>query len=164
MAEQNISDDRPVVLMHRIRGFDLSVNSWLPQFRLLDPFGPSFSSPEAQAQAQSVRVLLCVGPSPLTSETLDRYPSVECVVCSSAGIDHIDLAACRRLGITVTNASDAFSEDAADYAVGLLIDVLRCVSASDRYVRSGSWLVKGEYPLGSKVISVFSFHSLLAAK
>lgn len=44
-----------------------------------------------------------------------------------------------------------FSEDVADMAVGLLIDVLRKVSAADRYVRKGLWAAKGDYPLGSKV-------------
>ncbi|KAF9602822.1 hypothetical protein IFM89_031682 [Coptis chinensis] len=41
--------------------------------------------------------------------------------------------------------------DAADFAVGLLLDVLRRISASNRYVRSGLWPLKGEYPLGLKV-------------
>lgn len=44
-----------------------------------------------------------------------------------------------------------FSDDVADMAVGLLIDVLRKVSAADRYVRKGLWAAKGDYPLGSKV-------------
>lgn len=70
---------------------------------------------------------------------------------TSAGYDHFDLAECRRRGIRVTGAGDSFSEDAADFAVGLLIDVLRRVSVANRFVRAGSWPVKGEFPLGSKV-------------
>ncbi|KAL3738694.1 hypothetical protein ACJRO7_020124 [Eucalyptus globulus] len=46
---------------------------------------------------------------------------------------------------------DAYSEDVADLAVGLLIDVLRKVSASDRYVRRGLWSSGAEFALGSKV-------------
>ncbi|KAI3812981.1 hypothetical protein L1987_17694 [Smallanthus sonchifolius] len=65
-------------------------------------------------------------------------------------IRRLDLAECRRRNIRVTSAGSAFSEDGADYAVGLLMDVLRGVSAADRYVRGGLWPVKGHYPLGNK--------------
>jgi hydroxypyruvate reductase 2 len=35
--------------------------------------------------------------------------------------------------------------------VGMVIDVMRRVSAAERYVRRGLWPVQGDYPLGSKV-------------
>ncbi|GMQ05196.1 hypothetical protein CsSME_00050319 [Camellia sinensis var. sinensis] len=157
-AQSSGPDNLPLVLIHRIPPFELSFKSWLPtRFRLLDPLDPSFSSPQTQSLVSSVRLLLCLGPSPLTSDILDRFPSVQCVVGSSAGLDHVDLATCCRRGITVTNAGDAFSADAADFAVALLIDVLRRVSAGDRFIRAGSWPAKGQYPLGSKVIFVLYF-------
>lgn len=90
---------------------------------------------------------------------------------SSAGVDHIDLVECRRRGIKVTSAGDAFSEDVADYAVGLLIDVLRRVSAADRYVRAGLWPARGEFSLGSKlggkrvgIVGLGSIGSLVAKR
>lgn len=70
---------------------------------------------------------------------------------SSVGVNHIDVAECCRRGIKVTNAGDAFTEDVADYAIGLLIDVLRRLSSADRFVRDRMWPVKGEYPLASKL-------------
>ncbi|KAK1677198.1 hypothetical protein QYE76_038046 [Lolium multiflorum] len=70
---------------------------------------------------------------------------------SAAGLDHVDLAECARRGVLVAGAGEVFSTDVADHAVGLLIDVLRNVSAADRYVRRGLWPVQGDYPpLGSK--------------
>ncbi|KAM7531214.1 hypothetical protein LguiB_034624 [Lonicera macranthoides] len=141
------NDNLPLVLVHRLPQFSTTFNHWLqPHFRILEPSDPSFST-----RSKTVRALFCVGPTPVNSETLDQFPSVECVVGSSAGIDHIDLAECNRRRVMVANAGDAFSEDVADYAVGLLIDVLRRVSAADRFVRGGLWAVNGEYPLGSKV-------------
>ncbi|KAH1075072.1 hypothetical protein J1N35_027400 [Gossypium stocksii] len=41
-------------------------------------------------------------------------------------------------GIAVTTAGQVFTEDVADFAFGLLLDVLGRMLASDRYVRSGS--------------------------
>lgn len=119
------------------------------RFQFLNPnasAGPSFSS-----LAGTVRILLCVGNTKVNSETLDKFPSLECVVGSSTGLDHIDLAECRRRGIRVANAGDAFADDVADYAVGLLIDTLRRISAADRFVRAGSWALKGQFPLSYRV-------------
>lgn len=72
---------------------------------------------------------------------------------SSVGVDHIDLQLCRRRGIAITDVGVAFSEDVADLAVGLLIDVLRGFSASNRYVRDGLWAKTGDYLFGFKVSS-----------
>lgn len=65
------------------------------------------------------------------------------VVTTSAGLNQIDIPECRRRGIKIANAGYVYSADVADMAVGLLIDVLRKVSASDRYVSKGFGLLKG---------------------
>ncbi|XP_022759527.1 glyoxylate/hydroxypyruvate reductase HPR3-like [Durio zibethinus] len=101
--------------------------------------------------AGSVRAVLCSGASPITPDIIRLLPSLQLVVTASAGINHIDLNECRRLGIAVTNAAGVFSDDGADAAVGLLINVLRRISAADRYVRHGLWPAKGDYLLGSKL-------------
>ncbi|EEE58157.1 hypothetical protein OsJ_09075 [Oryza sativa Japonica Group] len=52
----------------------------------------------------------------------------------------------------VANAGGVYSTDVADYAVGLLFDVLGHVSVGDRYVRRGLWPERGDFvPLGSKI-------------
>jgi glyoxylate/hydroxypyruvate reductase len=104
---------------------------------------------EAAAQA---RVVLLQGLKKVTAELLDRLPALELVAATSVGLDHVDLDACRRRGIAVTNAGGAFSADSADYAVGLVIAVLRRVAATDAYVRRGRWAADGDYPLTTKVV------------
>ena len=79
---------------------------------------------------------------------LDAVPSLRCVVTISAGLNHVDLPECARRGVALANAAGIYSADVADYAVGLLIDVLRGVSAGDRFLRrrcGGDFLL----PLGS---------------
>ncbi|XVF51596.1 hypothetical protein PTKIN_Ptkin04bG0196900 [Pterospermum kingtungense] len=121
-------------------------------FHLLDPLDASEPAHSfISRHAPSVLALLCVGNTPVSSETLSLLPSLKLVVASSAGMDHIDLQECRRRGISVTTAGHIFSEDVADFAVGLLIDVLRRLSAGDKYVRSALWVAKGPYPLGLKL-------------
>ncbi|EEF51059.1 glyoxylate/hydroxypyruvate reductase HPR3 [Ricinus communis] len=138
----------PLVLLHRPPSFTLPLKDRLSaHFQLLDPV----LAQEPANSLNSVRALVCVGYAPITSETLSVLPSLELIVASSAGLDHIDLKECRGRGITITNASVAFAEDVADQAVALLIDVLRRISAADRFVRSGLWPMKGDYPLGFKL-------------
>lgn len=145
------SPTRPFLLLHRLPGFNLSFLPLLQtRYTVLDPLADP-PEPLFTAHSKSARVMICLGPTPVTSEDLDKYPAVECIVGSSAGVNHFDLAACRRRGIRVTNAGDTFSDDAADYAVGLMIDVLRRISSADCFIRSGDWPVKKEYPLGCKV-------------
>lgn len=49
----------------------------------------------------------------------------------------------------VANTAKIFTEDVADIAVGLLIDLLRKISAGDKFVRAGLWST--QFPLGYKV-------------
>ncbi|KAG9149272.1 hypothetical protein Leryth_003246 [Lithospermum erythrorhizon] len=137
----------PLVLLHNTKNFTVPFQSHLQaRFHLIDP--NTQPDPSLQPISTSIRVILCVGPSPLPSTTLNLYPSLELVVGAGVGVDHIDLHECRRRNIRVANAGDAFSDDTADYAVGLLIDVLRGVSLADRFVRAGSWASDKEFPLG----------------
>ncbi|KAK9046009.1 hypothetical protein V6N11_051912 [Hibiscus sabdariffa] len=145
-----------MVLLHRLPSINLPPNpSFRDQlrshFHILDPH----ESPEPydsflSRHAYSISAILPVGPTQISSELLERLPVLELIVATSAGLEHIDLLACRSRGIVVTNASFGFAEDVADCAVGLLIDVLRRISAAYRVVRGRMWHVKKEYPLGFK--------------
>ncbi|XP_059651504.1 glyoxylate/hydroxypyruvate reductase HPR3-like [Cornus florida] len=101
--------------------------------------------------ASSVQAILCSGRTPIHADVLSLLPSLGVIVTTSAGLNHIDLPECHRRGITIANTGTLYSADVADIAVGLLIDVLRKITAGDRYVRGGLWPIKGDYPLGSKL-------------
>ncbi|KAL9396830.1 hypothetical protein Peur_011083 [Populus x canadensis] len=96
--------------------------------------------------SHSIKAILSSGGAPVNADILAPAASRGC-----AGLNQIDIPECRRRGIKIANAGYVYSADVADMAVGLLIDVLRKVSASDRYVRQGLWAAKGNYPLGSKL-------------
>ncbi|KAM6601259.1 hypothetical protein CsatA_020868 [Cannabis sativa] len=111
------------------------------------PFDQFLASPPVR----SATAILCAGGIQISADLLSQLPSVRLVVTASAGVNHIDVPECRRRGIAVTNAGDSLTEDVADMAVGLLIDVLRKMSAADRYVRGGSWVAHGNFPLAHKL-------------
>ncbi|KAK3194939.1 hypothetical protein Dsin_026249 [Dipteronia sinensis] len=84
------------------------------------------------SNSQSIQAILCSGANLVTLEILRLLPSLRLVVTASAGVNHINLPECRLRVIAVTNSGKVFSDDCADAAVGLLIDVWRKVSAADR--------------------------------
>ncbi|CAK7347968.1 unnamed protein product [Dovyalis caffra] len=102
-------------------------------------------------QAQSVQAILAHGTCLITSNTIKLLPSLGLIVTTSSGLNQIDLQECRRRGVSVAYAGSLFSEDLADIAVGLLIDVLRKISAGNRYVTQGLWANKGDFPFASKL-------------
>ena len=62
------------------------------------------------------------------------------------GVDHIDLTAARKKGITVTNTPGVLTEDTADVAMALMLAVPRRIAEGDKVARSGTW--KGWSPTG----------------
>ncbi|KAJ8900250.1 hypothetical protein K2173_024890 [Erythroxylum novogranatense] len=99
----------------------------------------------------SVQAILCTSDSPVTADLLRLLPEVRAVVTTSVGVDQVDLSECRRRGIKVANAGSVYSANVADLAVGLLIDVMRKISAGNRYVKQGLCSTNGDYPLGCKL-------------
>lgn len=68
-------------------------------------------------------------------------------VCNFAvGTDNIDLAACKKRGVMVTNTPDAVTEGTADMAWTLLLAAARGLIAADRFARSVEYGARG--PLG----------------
>ncbi|KAL5718395.1 hypothetical protein ACHQM5_011301 [Ranunculus cassubicifolius] len=147
------SEGLPVVLLLRTFPFISShTDIFSNKFRPLDPSHSSLPLLEfLTTQASSIRVLICTANRPLTAEILNCLPSLELVITPSTGVNHIDLDFCKTRGVVVANAGDIYTEDVADFAVGLLLSVLRRVSEAVRYVRKGFWLSEGDFPLGSKI-------------
>jgi lactate dehydrogenase-like 2-hydroxyacid dehydrogenase len=56
-----------------------------------------------------------------------------------AGVDHIDLDACRDAGLIVTNTPGVLTDDTADIAMLLMLTCLRRGGEGERLVRAGAW-------------------------
>ena len=84
------------------------------------------------------------------SELMAELPNLRAVVNFGVGYDTTDVAQAKARGIAVSNTPDVLNDCVADTAVGLYLDVLRRFTASDRYVRRGDWLAKGNFPLAVK--------------
>ncbi|CAN1177876.1 Hydroxyphenylpyruvate reductase, partial [Linum perenne] len=103
-----------------------------------------------QQHKQPIRAVASDGGTGLLPELMVALPKLEIVSSFSVEMDRIDLVKCKEKGIRVTNTPDVLTDDVADLVIGLILSVLRNLSASDRYVRNGLW-AKGDFKLGTKV-------------
>jgi glyoxylate reductase len=73
------------------------------------------------------------------NEIIDAAPRLRVVSNLAAGYDNIDVEACNRRRILVTNTPDVLTEATADLAFTLLLAAGRRIAEGDRYVRGGRW-------------------------
>jgi glyoxylate reductase len=78
-------------------------------------------------------------------EVLDAAAGVKGVANYAVGFNNIDVDACTRRGIPVSNTPDVLTDTTADLAWALMFSVARRIVEGDRYVRDGKF--KGWGPL-----------------
>jgi glyoxylate reductase len=76
------------------------------------------------------------------SETIDEAllaarPGLRVVSNVAVGYNNVDVAACTRRGVVVTNTPDVLTETTADFAWTLLMATARRLAEADRYTREG---------------------------
>lgn len=81
---------------------------------------------------------------------IDALPALKVISSFGVGTERLDLDAAKARSIAVGYTPGVLDDCVADLAFGLLIDVARGISASDRYVRRGGWS-RGAYPLQTRV-------------
>ncbi|KIC46701.1 2-hydroxyacid dehydrogenase [Ruegeria sp. ANG-S4] len=78
-------------------------------------------------------------------------PQLEVISVYGVGFDAVDLDACRARGIRVTNTPDVLTQDVADLGVAMMLCQSRGMIGAEGWVRDGSWVSKGLYPLKRRV-------------
>lgn len=104
-----------------------------------------------QQHGGNIRGIATRGELGASAELIDRLPKLEVVSVYGVGYDAVNLEACRARGIRVTNTPDVLTNDVADLGVAMMLVQSRGMSGAERWVKDGSWSVKGLYPLKRKV-------------
>lgn len=97
------------------------------------------SKEELQGIIDKYDALLVSPLNKVDGETIERASNLKVISTHSAGYDHIDVEAATRKGVYVTKVSGILSEAVAEFAVGLIIALLRKIAYSDRFIREGKW-------------------------
>lgn len=82
---------------------------------------------------------------------IDTCPNLKIIAVYGVGYDAVDLAICRERGIRLTNTPDVLTSDVADLGVAMMLTQSRGMIGASEWVRDGSWVAKGLYPLQRRV-------------
>ena len=95
----------------------------------------------------------------VTAELLAHGPHLRYVARAGAGVDNIDEAALTAAGVTLLNAPEGNRDAVGEYALGLLLALLRNIARADQEVRQGQWrreANRGE-EIGGKTIGLLGY-------
>lgn len=81
--------------------------------------------------------------SKITKETLENFSQVKCIVTMSTGVDHIDLAECKKRGILVSNVPRYGEVTVAEHTFALILAVSRKLIDSIERVKNGTFSPEG---------------------
>jgi glyoxylate reductase len=131
--------DRPKILVtHRL--FEA------PRARLAEHFDVEYWSDSDRPQRAEVlrRVadregLICLLTEKIDDELLAAAPRLRSVANVAVGFDNIDVEACTRRNVAVSNTPGVLDETTADFAWTLLMAIARRLIEGDALARSGEW-------------------------
>lgn len=92
-----------------------------------------------QDKGSDYTVLVTTGTDGVSAALIAGLPNLQAICSLGVGYDAMDLDAIRARDIVLSNTPDVLNDCVADLAIGLLIDAVRGLSASDRHVRRGDW-------------------------
>ncbi|NLD34881.1 MAG: phosphoglycerate dehydrogenase [Clostridiales bacterium] len=91
----------------------------------------------------------------ITAEVVERMPDTLKVISRyGAGVDRVDLAACKRRGITVTNTPGANATAVCELAFGLMLAAARNIPALHAAVEKGEWPRSDGMELAGKTLGI----------
>jgi len=98
-----------------------------------------------------VRAIATRGELGADAKMINACPELEMISVYGVGYDAVDLHACRKRGIRVTNTPDVLTGDVADLGVAMMMCLSRGMVGAESWVRDGSWARHGLYPLKTRV-------------
>ncbi len=98
-----------------------------------------------------VRAIATRGDLGASAAMIAACPNLEIIAVYGVGYDAVDLASCRARSIHVTNTPDVLTKDVADLGVAMMLTQARGMVGAQTWVRDGSWVAKGGYPLQNRV-------------
>lgn len=145
-----------------------------PMLRMIDSFRPLFAQYGVEittpnvVQTLSVEELTAlvpqhdgwiIGDDPATREVFEagKGGKLKAAVKWGIGVDNVDFAACKDLGIPIINTPNMFGGEVADIAVGYVIALARETFEIDRGVRAGHWPKPRGISLAGKTVALVGY-------
>lgn len=141
--------------------------SWQSLFQeasIITHYRPDLTAAEVPAAlaAHAYEGLVVRGKVRVTAELLTHGPALRYVARAGAGVDNIDEAVMQSAGITLLNAPEGNRDAVGEFALGLLLSLLRNIPRADQEVRQSIWqreANRGE-ELGGKVVGIIGYGNM----
>lgn len=102
--------------------------------------------------------------APVTSEVLHASQKLKLLHKWGVGVDNLDLEAARTLGIKVARTTGSNAIPVAEFAIGLMLSALRCISFSNAELKIGKWhggvLPTQTFMLSGKTVGIIGLGSI----
>lgn len=99
-----------------------------------------YDSEELLQRAAEADAIVACHTEHFSREVIERLPKrVRAIANFSVGVDHVDLAAARTRGITVTNTPDVLTNATAELTILLMLGAARRASEGERLIRADQW-------------------------
>lgn len=98
-----------------------------------------YSPEELAARLQGIDAGVISSTDRVDHALLSCCPSVKAICSASVGYNHVDVAACTRHGVMVTNTPGVLTNSVADFAVCLTLATCRRLTEGEALLRRGEW-------------------------
>ncbi|EUB96840.1 Glyoxylate reductase [Rhizobium sp. CF080] len=121
------------------------------QYNVLKLYEASDRDAFVSEHAAEIRAIATRGELGASADLIAALPKLEVISVYGVGYDAVNLDAARARGIRVTNTPDVLTNDVADLGVAMMLLQSRGMIGAETWVKDGSWVDKGLYPLKRRV-------------
>lgn len=123
-----------------------------------NPYGRRLSELEAiELLAEPGLIGMIAGVEPLSRMALSSASQLQVISRCGIGIDNIDLDAANEFDILLRNTPNAPSIAVAELVIGLMLDLLRKISMTDRAMRGHAWKQQMGNLLAKKTVGIIGY-------
>jgi len=116
--------------------------------------GRKITSKELAEDIKDAEVLVA-GTEKITEEVLKNAPNLKLISRVGIGLDGIDFELCKKYGIRVAYTPDAPTMAVAELCVGMIVDLARKISSTDKNIKNGIWHRHMGMLLYGKTVGIF---------
>ena len=121
------TSDLPMKLVKE-NGLELAVNE----------HGRKITTEELAQDLKNAEVLVA-GTEKITEEVFQNAPNLKLISRVGIGLDGVDFELCKKYGVRVAYTPDAPTMAVAELCVGLILDLARKISHTDKAIKNGIW-------------------------
>lgn len=109
--------------------------------------------------------IVLVNKVPITQAILDACPNMKLVCVQATGYNIVDVDACKRRGVVVTNVPSYGTAAVAQFTLALMLELCHRIGHHDRVVHEGKWCACSNFcfwdtpqmELGGKTLGIIGF-------